>query len=1324
MKQLISIIKGQIQQLPIPDLKHLLLSHLKEDAHDLTELFCQQIPAQKNQFSLNHSVPFGLPASLSVLAIVLTYAPNLLHRELSEQLLTMLDSIKETKTSVDNQLAERCTKQLNYYSDAKPVLIALKERGAKDLIQILEQADERSLSAFSHLAKDTDLNVLIETFLVKNNKDLDLVNRNHLVQFLRQPDLAGWLTRFLDSLTDESINALSIRLLLSLVSSEKAIEKLKEARACLAQYPFSIDLHAMRAVFDFYQYELKRDLFSPESHLVMQLLHDLLKNTKLDKQQEFFQGLSQETVLLIIEYCIAEYNKTTGEEKQNCKNLLTRLCSAFSDSSQDFLGEIRTKFNQLDPYLFDTPQLYQLASDLITKSCNSGKEPLSSSPIALLLSMPQFVGVCTPKVLKQLVERYSLYTLTLSQKDYKQDLCFKEYAPYFDEINEHMAQIERNLLIHPEAQSFWLDKKYSLLQFRVEISKSALLHQMECLLEANKGGDELHNKGLEVLYHYYALSYPNLRSDLFLKVVNHIYSRFFIKGNNETEVRNGLFHWLRQSFPLIDKLPKELDRKKEIFLYNSAGKKIGFLGESNAAMTFVNEEIVLLARTGSMDINEPLYDQEGLVLGYLTEESCLRSESAIHKNAAAWVLAGLSKSDLESSSFGLESLLHNVLFENAIGVLYQCESICLDANKRIWLNNKLLKEIQEAPGEIPASVLYPLLDHFEDETVFELLGAIRNKNNALELFHYILNQDPKRSILLNGLYESDFQRFLEHQGADVCLADYLVNYYDKPWFSEVLLRFAYHGKKYKKPDLLSSALTFITKEISQDKKQETICDAVLDRLINSEACAALVLKEFLGDRTHNSIQKVNNPEIGKVSQFFDRRHIMPLIAQLNKTSYWEQNAQYKLALHILANQHGRLFSETDLNPDSPQAWQGKELKELACFTSRHLSKKRPFDNKHDIGYRVLGELLFRCANSGITSLFYKHKALNRAITRLSITEPFLVRMVDKLWMPKGIRELYGKSLFFKGSWFDDQVFLQKELKDHHPLLDWSHFIKQTWSKRDKQKKSPIICSYLLSYKGKKSVLLHLLQDYFNSFQGMPDYIRPVSQLLRFFPQRDVSAVIYDALEAEMIKKPQLLDRQILSDMAFYYGKQLARKDTSFPQADINLLTYWGQNKHYSLAKRGCELLARDCEDKGVKKRLVSAAKEAEVEQDLSSSVQTFYFGLIKFFKRLWHYGFNAENSSSKIIKFCDDPTPGPTRKKAGDFINAPVAESRTNSLHLGFSERRKQLISLLATIKSSPAHFTRVVNYSDNTQTFFGEQPKQSIDYNTPAIPSNFESIM
>ncbi|HAU1321180.1 TPA: hypothetical protein F8R96_09530 [Legionella pneumophila] len=1318
MKQLISIIKGQIQQIPIPDLKNLLLNHFKEDAHDLTELFCQQIPPQKNQFSFNNPVPFGLPTTLSVLAIVLTYAPNPLHRELSEQLPEVLDSIRGGETIVDNQLAERCTEQLNYYIDAKPVIIALKKRGAKDLIQILEQADERSLLAFSYLAKDTDLNVLIETFLVKNNQDLDLVDRNHLIQFLRQPDLAGWLTRFLDSLTSESINALSIRLLLTLTAPVKAIDRLKEARACLAQYPFSIHLQAMWAVFDFYQYELKRDLFSPESHLVMLLLHDLLKNSELDKQKEFFQGLSQETVLLIIDYCLAQYNKTTGEEKQNCKNLLTKLCSVFSDSSQDFLRKIRARINQLDPYLFDTPQLYQLASDLMTKSCNSGKELLASSPIAVLLSMPQFVEVCTPKVLKQLIERYGLYTLTMNQMDYRKDLFFKEHAPYFDEINEHMAQIERNLLTHPETQSFWLDKKYRLLQFRIEISISALLHQMECLLEANKEGNEVKNKGLDTLYRYYILNYPNLRSDLSLKAINHVYSRFFIKGNTETQTQHGLLHWLKQDFHLIDKLPKRLDRKKEIFLYNSAGKKIGFLNESNVAMTFVNEEIVLLNRTGSLDINEPLYDQEGLILGYLTEESYLRSESEIHKNAAAWVLGGLSKSDLENSSFGLQLLLRKVLFENSIGVLYQCDPIFSDANKRIWLNNKLLKEIQEAPGKIPASVLYPLFNHFDDETVFELLGSIRNKTNALELFHYILNRDSRRSILLNGLYESDFQRFLEHQGADICLADYLVNYYDKTWFSEGLLRFAYYGKKYKRPDLLSNALTFITKEISQDKKQEKICDAVLDSLINSEACAALVLKEFLGDRTHNSVQKANNPEIGKVSQFFNKRHIVSLFAQLNKTSYWEQNAQYKLALHILANQHGRLFSENDFNPGSTQAWQGKELKELACFISRHLSKKRPFDNKHDIGHRVLGELIFRCANLGVTSLFYTRKTLNRAITRLSFTEPFLVRMVDKLWMPKGIRELYGKSLFFKGSWFDDPVFLQKELKDHHALLDWSHFIKQTWNKRDKQKKSPVLCAYLLSYSGQKKELSRLLQDYFNSFQGVPDYIRPVSQLLRLFPQRDVSAVIYDVLEAEIIKKPQLLDRQILSDMAFYYGKQLTRKDTSFPQADINLLMYWGQNKYYSVVKRGCELLIRDCEDKEVKQRLVSAAKEAEVEQDLSSSLQTFYFGLIKFFKRLWHYGFNAENNSSKIIKFCDDPTPGPTRKQAGDFINAPASESQTNSRYLGFSEKRKQLINLLATIKRSPAHFSQVANYLDRAQTFFGEQSKQLAHYDKPAISS------
>ncbi|HAU2040985.1 TPA: hypothetical protein JBJ96_09085, partial [Legionella pneumophila] len=155
MKRLINTIKGQIQQIPIPDLKHLLLSHFKEDAYDLTELFCQKIPAQKNQLSRNSPVSFRLPTSLSVLAMVLPYVPNPLHQELLEQLSTVLDSIRETETIVDNQLAERCTEQLNYYSDAKPIIIALKERGAKDLIQILEQADERSLLAFSYLAKDT-----------------------------------------------------------------------------------------------------------------------------------------------------------------------------------------------------------------------------------------------------------------------------------------------------------------------------------------------------------------------------------------------------------------------------------------------------------------------------------------------------------------------------------------------------------------------------------------------------------------------------------------------------------------------------------------------------------------------------------------------------------------------------------------------------------------------------------------------------------------------------------------------------------------------------------------------------------------------------------------------------------------------------------------------------------------------------------------------------------------------------------------------------------------------------------------------------------------
>lgn len=1347
MKRLTDVIKGQIQRIPISDLKNLLLSHFNEDAHDLTELFCKQFPANKNQLTLNTPVTIRLPVSLSVLAIVFTYAPNELRQDLLDSCtglytpvlrsvsprtypttvnlersllehLPKLDLISETDAIAYDELAERCLKQLNYYSDARPIIMALKKQGANDLIQVLEEADERSLSAFSYLAKDTDLQILTETFLVKNSHDLELVNRNHLIQFLRQPDLSGWLTRFLDSLVYESADALSIRLVLWIFSPyENEVDRLKELRACLAQYPFSIHLQAMRALFDFYQYELKRDVFSPTSHLVMLLLNDLLKSSELAIQVEFLKGLSQETLLLIVEYCL-EHDKKDGQEKPIWNNLLTLLCSEFCASNQECLKKIRIRLNQLDPCLFDTPELHQLALDLLAKfNSVEGKEPTISSSIARLLSSPQFVEACPPKGVRKLIERWGLFTLTLSQVEYSQESLFKDYSPCFDEINEHMTRIDFNLLHHPEGKSFWLDKKYKLLQFRVRSSESALFHQLENVLEKQEKGSDF-NKGLDVIYHYYSLTCPNLRSDLFLRAINQAYSRFFVEGVTDNEPRGALLQWLNHDSHRIDGLPKELYRDKEIFLYNSAGQRIGFLNESNTAMTFVEEEIVLLAQTGSVDINEPLYDKEGQVIGYLTEASHLRSESEFQKKSGALVLGELPKNDLENSSFGLELLLRNVLFENSIKELYHCESIRTDTNKLLWLNNKLLKEIQETSREIPASILSSLLDNFDDEAIFELLGSIKYKPNAIHLFHYILNRDTKRAILFNGFYESDFQKFLAQHDAEVCLADYLVNYHDKAWFSECLLRFAYYGKKHKKDNLLSNALTLIINDAGQDKKQEAICDAVLASLICSEPCAALVLKEFLNDKTQNSVQKVNQPEIAKVTQFFKKRHLIALITQLNKTSYWEQNAQYKLALHILAHQHGRFFLENDFSPGYAQPWQGSELKELARFISRHLSKKRPLDNKHDIGYSVLGELVFRCANLEITSLFYMRKTFNRAIAQLSFAKHFLLRLVDKLWMPKGIRELYVHSLLHKSSWFDNPAFLQKALKDHRALLDWSHFIKQTWNKKDKRK-SPIICPYLLSYSGKKTVLLQLLQDYFNSFQKMPAYIQPVSKLLRLFPQREVSGVIYDALESAILKEPQLLDKQILSDMAFYYDKQFAKRDISYPQAELNLLVYWGQNKYYSLAQKGCELLIKDCEDKRLKKLLTKVANEASVEQDLSSSLGTFYFGLIKLFKRLWHYGFNAERNSSKIIKFCDDLTPGPTRKQAEDLIKVPTPSEAASSDYWGFSEKRKQLIKLLATIKRSPAHFTRAANYSDSTRTFFSEQPNHSTNPINPVISSS-----
>ena len=286
------------------------------------------------------------------------------------------------------------------------------------------------------------------------------------------------------------------------------------------------------------------------------------------------------------------------------------------------------------------------------------------------------------------------------------------------------------------------------------------------------------------------------------------------------------------------------------------------------------------------------------------------------------------------------------------------------------------------------------------------------------------------------------------------------------------------------------------------------------------------------------------------------------------------------------------------------------------------------------------------------------------------------------------------------AWFDDQSPLQKELGSHPVLVDWRHLITQTWNEINK-KKLPVICAYLLNYSGPKKPLSCLLRDFVNTFEKNTDYLYPVVKLLQQFPQRDVSAVIFDVLEVMIIKNPLLLDETILHHMAHYHAKKNLNQEINSPQAELNLLIYFGQRKQYSVVQRGCDELAKNCEDPQLKKRLLKGSLEAEVETELSASLGHFYFSLVKLLKRLWHYGMNAKKNSTGIVCFCDDVLPRPIIKRAPDEVKTPVLSGKVSTTYLEFNEKQKQLIRLLATIKHSPAPASLITRPSQISQSLF-----------------------
>ncbi|MDP3268512.1 MAG: hypothetical protein Q8M40_05620 [Legionella sp.] len=554
-----------------------------------------------------------------------------------------------------------------------------------------------------------------------------------------------------------------------------------------------------------------------------------------------------------------------------------------------------------------------------------------------------------------------------------------------------------------------------------------------------------------------------------------------------------------------------------------------------------------------------------------------------------------------------------------------------------------------------------LFSYSDNIKLFALLDTINNKDNGLCLFHHLLSHSESARIWLNRTYEAEFYRFLDTKGGIQCFAEYLAYHQKNPWFADGLKLFAEYGKKRMMGDLLSRALSVLAQTDISD------LSTIVANIMSQESICTIILNEFLDDTLIQSPQ-FNNPELKRILAHFQPQHAVMAIVHLNSVNDWDESSQYKFLMYVLRGNYSEFFKSTT-------QWNRGELNHLANFTVRHLSNKTMLDPDFLLGYKLLGELVFRAAQQGQTQLFYLNNQFNSAIARLCISQLFLAEFVEKLSV-------------------------------NHPILqkDWLFLSHETWKDRN-TKKLPLMGVFVLNYAGDRTPLYRLIDNYLGVFEHNPDYMNPILKLMQQFPHRSFARVIFDVMLQRVIKNPELFTLGILVDMGTYFAKNVTQNRHDNAPDVIKFLTYLGQCKYYTLVQRGCKDLIEEGHYTPYKRQLLRARTEALIESRLQTRVSHYNFGFISLFIRLWHYGFYPVKNASKIVKYCDDITPSPLYK-SDKAVTLPMADCEQSDL--SFAEQRFTFIKYLNTILKSSIN---PVKMSENNQRLHHSASK-SEDHN------------
>jgi hypothetical protein len=1200
------------------------------------------------------------------------------------------------------------------------------------LPQLLEQfynTDDDLLLQFRKLcsnAKLYDVLYLIDYLLAAKRDNMPL---GLIVSSCPQPidNIADWVQTFKDKLDGYSSRVMSIKTLVDGVHLKHQCleDRLTALSKLLLEQMVSPESEAVVEVMCSYQ-----DLLTTNEHAdyhrdIMITFDELLRSTKLNIAYDIIAKLPADLLTVILKRCLAAPTYGDDIHKGACKNLLSLICQSNNQLNANNLTLIKTQLGRQDFSVMGEVSLKRIAAQILDEQ-ESTLEGCTFNGVWIqrLLTSPRFIAAANPEALQALIERYRLISLTLKQAEFDElNGWLSANMDFTADYSKIIDTIEKELNIKHSKKDWLYKKRRELLNFRAEDSIRALLIELEEKCTDLKDEEPtVADSALTVLYTHYNTNLSSLRSDVLFQVTDYLYSAA-VRGKGDIILaQSTLSGWLNKYLPHMNFEQRELSRKKSVLVCNKAGKKIGFINESNRVMSLINDEICPMTDVKGAHTGMQFYDEKRCIIGTLSATGEFKRDNIFQKNTSALLVASVPSVDLSRSPAALKLLFDDILSENSLEMLYSSTEV----TKHDWIGEQLQSQLTLFKKRLSPESIQAMVKYQSIPALFNLLKTIEFRDNAEQLVKAIIREPTAREALFSAGGESSFFEFLTRHNPSQQFAAFLSENYDKPWFISGLKSFANYAKHHKQPAILTSALTLLNQRCYEHKTlTEQTYDAILQTLLASNESATVIWKNFLNADVLTKVQRVNATLAKQLTEFFFKHHCIPLVETINGQKRWSESYQYKLLLLILSHQRKQIFQQNELRYSEKLAWSPKELSQLCQFVKRHNNLKDSPDINASLGEKLLSELIFRCANFGNTELFYhSNKTFDEKMATHNLKRSYLNATAARSYITQTLNDF----ITTLKAWLNkspDNKALASELKDNQAIIDWENISNSTWALSESIDSMPLISAFLINYSGQKAPLARLITDFCNSEQVKknPELLHNLSIIMLKLPNRDVSACLFHTFEDFIKKNPKCLDKTIFTHMAAYHAKQHVKLKLSPIEEKLHLINHFGLQKSYNVVRQCCKLLVNNSSVDPVNRKLLAKIHvEAKVENKLHKHLGKWYFVLLQFFKRYWNYGVSGVKNPSQSVVFCDTDC-NYTSPMSPETIATPVLGGQTIANQIEFHQKSKTLIARYERFLKKPEGDKKLLikmrhieqtEISAHNRPFFEREQPNSIDYKSP----------